>query len=152
MSPLLGKWGLSIPDIKVHFLVNSQHKSHTFKCTACLVLHSWHGVICVTFNALHFFSIYPWAWLSVILACLKLQVAKRWELDRGSWERPEEVTANVRVQRYKAFWVNSCLPLKLWNQEIVSSFSSCNWEKSNWVQIPAANKQSYVCREYILGT
>lgn len=40
---------------------------------------------------------------------------------RGSWERPEEVTVNVSVQRCKAFWVNSCLPLRLWSKDIVCS-------------------------------
>jgi len=30
-------------------------------------------------------------------------------------------------------------------------YFGCNWEKSNWVHIPVANKQAYICREYIFG-
>lgn len=33
----------------------------------------------------------------------------------------------------------------------VDFYFTCNRESNNWVHIPLANKQAYVCREHILG-
>lgn len=98
----------------------------------------------------------------MILACLKLQalgiwMSKRWGLDAGSWERPEEVTVNVGVQRCKAFWVNSSLPLRWWSKEVVSSFISAETGKrvTGFIFLLQINKLMYagntslVCTQFI---